>query len=95
MPESSLAEEAAIPPAGNVHGARIPAGHASGVNVTGIPDRRGGQAPGWGITAGANICLAMPRCLARVRTRTRSRNYPSRSALSHHDASKLLSRKVD
>jgi hypothetical protein len=43
MPESSLAEEAAISPAGNVLAPRIPAGHATGVNVTGIPDRGGGQ----------------------------------------------------
>ena len=37
MPESSLTEAAAIPPAGNILAARVPAGHASGINVTGIP----------------------------------------------------------
>jgi hypothetical protein len=55
MPESSLAEEAAIPPAGNVLAARIPAGHTSGINVTGIPGRR--QPSAWGTTTDANGCV--------------------------------------
>jgi hypothetical protein len=90
MPESSLAEEAAIPPAGHVLAARIPAGHASGVNVTGIPDRRGGQPPAWGMITDANIRADDDPGEAFSRART-----PSRSALSHHHASKLLSRKAD
>jgi hypothetical protein len=57
MPESSLAEEAAIPPAGNVLAVRIPAGRTSGVNGTGVPDRRGGQPPAWGMTTDANGCV--------------------------------------
>jgi hypothetical protein len=40
MPESSLTEEAAIPPAG----------HASDVNVTGIPGGMAGQSPARGMT---------------------------------------------
>jgi hypothetical protein len=50
MPESSLTEEAAIPPAGDILVARIPAGHASGVNVTGIPGCMAGQSSAQGMT---------------------------------------------
>jgi hypothetical protein len=128
MPESSLAEEAAIPPAGNVPAARIPAGRTSGVNGTGIPDRRGGQPPAWGMTADANGCIGddpvfsarpglrgSPYCPPDERyprsSAAAGRSSPvpdgglthhraaperhSRSAISLHHASKLLSRKVD
>ncbi len=54
MPESSLTEETAIPPAGNVFAARVPAGHASGVNVTGIQRRMAGQSPTRSMTIDAN-----------------------------------------
>jgi hypothetical protein len=54
MPESSLTEEAAIPPAGNVSAARVPSGPAIEVNVTGIPDRTAGQSPAWSMTIDAN-----------------------------------------
>jgi hypothetical protein len=54
MPESSLTEEAAIPPAGNVSGARVPSGHAIEVNVTGIPGRTARQGPAWSMTIDAN-----------------------------------------
>jgi hypothetical protein len=54
MPESSLTEEAAIPSAGNVSAARVPSGHPTEVNVTGIPARTAGQSPAWSMTIDAN-----------------------------------------
>jgi len=53
MPESSLTEEAAISPAGNILTARVPAGRASDVDVTGIPGCMAGRSPAWGMTIGA------------------------------------------
>jgi hypothetical protein len=55
MPESSLTEEAAIPPAGNILAARVPAGPASDVNVTGIPGCMAGRSPAWDMTIGATM----------------------------------------
>jgi hypothetical protein len=54
MPESSLTEEAAIPPAGNIAAARVLSGHAIEVNVTGIPGRTARPLPAWNITIDAN-----------------------------------------
>lgn len=54
MPESSLTEEAAIPPTGDVRTSRVPAEHAIDVNVTGVPGRMAGRSPAWGVTIDAN-----------------------------------------
>jgi len=55
VPESSLTEAAAIPPAGNVLAARVPAGPASDINVTGIPGGTAGPSPTSGITIDTNM----------------------------------------
>jgi hypothetical protein len=55
VPESSLTEEAAIPPAGNILAARVPAGPASDINVTGTPGCMAGPSPTRGMTIDTNM----------------------------------------